>query len=126
MHQDRTLRSPSMFCFCSNSPSVMVKLSRDCLKTKEFSFSYGCAPHAIYNLCMDRIKNFDGVKHVLKQILFMVKIIKLSHLLKQLPTSSVWRNITRRTCSFFSRRIDGEPYYTPRSMLVQLRRRVPL
>ena len=62
----------------------MVKLRRDCLKTKEFTFAYVCAPHAIHNLCMNLIKNLDGVKHVLKQILFMVKSIKSSHLLQQL------------------------------------------
>jgi hypothetical protein len=41
-------------------------------------------PHAIHNLCMDLIKNFPGVKHVLKQIVFMVKTLKSSHFLLQL------------------------------------------
>ncbi len=76
--------NPPMFCFCNDSPSVMVKLHKECLKTKEFTFAYGCAPHAIHNLCMDLIKNFPGVKHVLKQIVFMVKTLKSSHLLLQL------------------------------------------
>jgi hypothetical protein len=50
----------------------------------EFAFAYGCVPHAIHNLCMDLIKNFPGVKHVLKQIVFMVKTLKSLHLLLQL------------------------------------------
>jgi hypothetical protein len=62
----------------------MVKLRKECLKTKDFAFAYGCVPHAIHNLCMDLIKNFLGVKHVLKQIVFMVKTLKLLHLLLQL------------------------------------------
>jgi hypothetical protein len=62
----------------------MVKLHKECLKTKELVFAYGCAPHAIHNLCMDLIKNFPRVKHVLKQIIFMVKTLKSSHLLLQL------------------------------------------
>jgi hypothetical protein len=76
--------NPPMFCFCSDSPSVMVKLRKDCLATNEFTFAYGCAPHAIHNLCMDLIKHFPGVKLALKQILFMVKTMKSSHLLLQL------------------------------------------
>jgi hypothetical protein len=62
----------------------MVRLRKECLKTKEFVFTYGCAPHVIHNLCMHLIKNFLGVKHVLKQIIFMVKTLKISHLLLQL------------------------------------------
>lgn len=76
--------NPPMFTFCSDSPSVMMKLRRDCLTSNEFVFAYGCAPHAINNLCMDLIKLFPGVKVVLKQILFMVKTLKSSHLLQQL------------------------------------------
>ncbi len=55
-----------MFCFCSDSPNIMVKVRKECLKTKEFTFTYDFVPHAIHNLCMDLIKNFLGVKHVLK------------------------------------------------------------
>ena len=73
-----------MFTFCSDSPSVMVKLRKDCLATNEFVLAYGCAPHAIHNLCMDLIKDFPSVKRVLKQILFMVKTLKSLHLLLQL------------------------------------------
>jgi hypothetical protein len=76
--------NPSMFCLCSNSPNVMVKLRKECLKTKEFTFAYSYAPHVIHNLCMDLIKKFPRVKHVLKQIVFMVKTLKSSHLLLQL------------------------------------------
>jgi hypothetical protein len=75
---------PAMFCFCSDSPSVIVKLRKDCLKTQEFVLAYGCVPHAIHNLCIDLIKHFPGVRRVLKQILFMVKTLKSSHLLLQL------------------------------------------
>lgn len=76
--------NPPMFTFCSDSPSVMQKLRKDCLASKEFVFAYGCSPHAIHNLCMDLIKHFPGVTLVLKHILFMVKTLKASHLLLQL------------------------------------------
>ncbi len=72
--------NPPMFYFSNDSPSVMVKLRKECLKTKEFAFAYSCAPHAIHNLCMDLIKNFPAMKHILKQIVFMVKTLKSSHL----------------------------------------------
>jgi hypothetical protein len=76
--------NPPMFTFCSDSPSVMQKLRKDCLTSKEFMFAYACAPHAIHKLCMDLIKHFPGVTIVLKQNLFMVKTLKSSHLLLQL------------------------------------------
>ena len=76
--------NPPMFTFCSDSPSVMQKLRKDCLDSSEFVFAYGCAPHAIHNLCMDLIKHFPGVTLVLKQILYMVKTLRSSHLLLQL------------------------------------------
>jgi hypothetical protein len=72
-----------IFTFYSDSPSVMVKLRKDCLATSEFLFVYGCPPHAIHNLCMDLIKDFPCVKHALKQILFMVKTLKSWHCLLQ-------------------------------------------
>jgi len=73
-----------MYFFCRDSLGIMVKLRKDCLKTKEFTFAYGCAPHAIHNLYMDLIKNFPGVKRILKQILYMLKTLKSLHLLLQL------------------------------------------
>jgi hypothetical protein len=76
--------NPPMFCFYNNSPSIMVKLRKECLKTKEFVFAYSYAPHAIHNLCMDLIKNFPEMKHVLKQIVFMVKTLKSLRFLLQL------------------------------------------
>jgi hypothetical protein len=48
--------NPPMFCFCSDLPSVMVKLRKECFKSNKFMFTYGCAPHAIHNLCMDLCK----------------------------------------------------------------------
>lgn len=76
--------NPPMFSLCSDSPSVMSKLRRDCLASNEFMFAYGCAPHAIHNLCMDLVKHFAGIKLALKEVLFMVKTLKSSHLLLQL------------------------------------------
>ncbi|RHY29491.1 hypothetical protein DYB32_005437 [Aphanomyces invadans] len=76
-----------MFCFCSDSPSVMVKLRKDCLNTKEFVFAYGCAPHAKYNLCMDIIKNIPGVNIVLKQIVYMKTYVLI------LYTKTRWGNV---------------------------------
>ena len=71
-------------CFCSDSPSVMVKLRKECLSTKEFVFAYRSAPHSIQNLCIDFIKNFPGVKLVLKNIYLMVNTLNSSYLLLQL------------------------------------------
>ena len=61
----------------------MVKPRKSCLTTMKFAFVYGCAPHAIHNLCMDFIKHFNGVKRVLKQFLFMIKFLKSIHFLLQ-------------------------------------------
>ena len=53
--------NPPMFAFCSDSPSVMLKLSwKDCLQSNEFVFAYGCAPHALHNLCMDSSSIFQA------------------------------------------------------------------
>ncbi|CAK9190867.1 unnamed protein product [Sphagnum troendelagicum] len=76
--------SPPMLCFCSDSSRVMVKLRKDYLLNNEFTFAYGCAPHSIHNFCMDLLKNFSGIKTVLKQIIYMVQTLKSSHLLIQL------------------------------------------
>jgi hypothetical protein len=73
-----------MFCFYNDSLNVTVKLRKECLRMKEFVFAYSYAPLAIHNLCMDLIKNFPGVNHVFKHIVFMVKTLKLSLILLQL------------------------------------------
>lgn len=57
--------NPSMFCFCSDSPSVMVKLRKECLKSNEFMLTYDYAPHAIRNLCMDLCRHFPRLNWVL-------------------------------------------------------------
>jgi len=44
----------------------MALCGKECLKSNEFMFTYGCAPHAIHNLCMDLCKHFPGVNQVLK------------------------------------------------------------
>ena len=54
-YKNEHFSNPPIFCFCSDSPSVMVKLRKDCIATKEFTFAYGCAPHAIHNLCVDLV-----------------------------------------------------------------------
>ncbi len=114
--------NPPMFCFCNDSPSIMVKVHKKCLKTKEFTFAYGCAPHAIHNLCMDLIKKFLGVKHVLKQIIFMVKTLNRRIFFYNYLTSCVWRSSKRPTCSSSSRRPDGAPYFSPCNVPARLRR----
>ena len=76
--------NPPMLALCSDSPSVMTKLRRECLASNEFMFAYGCSPHAIHNLCMDLVKLFAGVKLALEEVLYMVKTLKSSHLLLQL------------------------------------------
>jgi hypothetical protein len=88
--------NPPLFCFNSDSPSVMVKLRKDCIAMKDFRFAYSCAPHAIHNLCMDLVTFFPCVNAVLKQILFMVKTLKSSHLPLALFDSKLCLENTRR------------------------------
>jgi hypothetical protein len=64
-----------MFSFCSDSPSVMVKLCRLCIQDDEFVFAFGCALHALHNLCMDLVKEFPGIKNIVKHMVFLVKTI---------------------------------------------------
>jgi hypothetical protein len=40
-----------MFTFCSDSPSVMIKLRRLCIQDTEFLFAFGCSSHALHNVC---------------------------------------------------------------------------
>lgn len=79
--------NPPLFTFCSNSPSVMAKIRRDCLTAGEFVFAciWLCASrNSQQSLHGSPHKLFPSVKRVLKQILFMVKTLKSSHLLLQL------------------------------------------
>jgi hypothetical protein len=61
-----------MFSFCSDSPSVMVKLRRLCIQDDKFVFAFGCALH---NLCMDLVEEFPGIKNIVKHMVFLVKTI---------------------------------------------------
>ncbi len=72
----------SMFTFCSDSPSV--KLRRLCIQDTEFLFAFGCSSHALHNLCMDLVKEFSVVKLIVKQIIFLVKSVRKTHLIQQL------------------------------------------
>ncbi len=54
-----------MFIFCSDSPSIMIKLRRLCIQDNEFLFAFGCSSHALHNLCMD-LKEFLVVKLIVK------------------------------------------------------------
>ncbi|CAK9203904.1 unnamed protein product [Sphagnum troendelagicum] len=71
-----------MFTFCSNSPSVMIKLRRMCIQDTEFLFAFGCSPHALHNLCMDLVKEFPVVKLIVKQIIFLVKSVRKTYLIQ--------------------------------------------
>jgi hypothetical protein len=73
-----------MFIFCSDSPSVMIKLRRLCIQDIEFLFAFGCSSHALHNLCMDLVKEFPVVKLIVKQIIFLVKSVRKTHLIQQL------------------------------------------
>jgi hypothetical protein len=73
-----------MFTFCSDSPSVMIKLRRLCIQDTEFLFAFGCSSHALHNLCMDLVKEFPVVKLIVKQIVFLVKSVHKTHLIQQL------------------------------------------
>jgi len=70
-----------MFNFCSDSPCVMVKLRCLCIQNDEFVFAFGCALH---NLCMDLVKEFPGIKNIVKHMVFLVKTIRKTHLIQQL------------------------------------------
>jgi hypothetical protein len=73
-----------MFSFCSDLPSVMVKLHRLCIQDDEFVFAFGCALHALHNMCMDLVKEFPGIKNIVKHMVFLVKTIRKTHLIQQL------------------------------------------
>ncbi len=73
-----------MFSFCSDLPSVMVKLHRLCIQDDEFVFAFGCALHALHNMCMDLVKEFSGIKNIVKHMVFLVKTIRKTHLIQQL------------------------------------------
>ena len=104
--------NPPMFTFCSVSPSIMQKMQMDCLALKEFMLVYGCAPHAIHNSCMDLIKHFPGLTVVLKQVLFMVKTLKSSHLLVQLLNKLCLEKYKKTyTLILFTKTQWGSVYY---------------
>jgi len=73
-----------MFTFCSDSPSVMIKLRRMCIQDTEFLFAFGCSSHALHNLCMDLVKEFPVIKLIVKQIVFLVKSVRKTPLIQQL------------------------------------------
>jgi hypothetical protein len=72
-----------MFSFCSDLSSVMVKLRRLCIQDDEFVFAFGCALHVLHNLCMDLVKEFPGIKNIVKHMVFLVKTIRKTHLIQQ-------------------------------------------
>jgi hypothetical protein len=73
-----------MFIFCSDSPSVMIKLRCLCIQDTEFLFTFGCLSHAVHNMCMDLVKEFSIIKLIVKQIIFLVKSVIKTHLIQQL------------------------------------------
>ncbi|CAK9858898.1 unnamed protein product [Sphagnum jensenii] len=73
-----------MFTFYSNLPLVMIKLCRLCIQDTELLFVFGCSSHALHNLCMDLVKEFPVVKLIIKQIVFLVKSVRKTHLIQQL------------------------------------------
>ena len=96
---------------------MLKLLLQDCLESNEFVFAFGCAPHAIHNLCMDLIKHFPGVTLVLKQILYMVKKLKMSHLLLQLfdklCLEKYKKLYTLRGCPYSFLQIQVSKFRTP-------------
>jgi hypothetical protein len=72
-----------MWTLCSDSPTVMTSLHSKALDTGLFTFSFGCAPHALHNLCMDYLKH-ESFKTTLSKHLYMVKEIKKVHLLSSM------------------------------------------
>lgn len=79
----------------------------------EFTFAYSCAPHSIYNICMDSLKNFSVIKIVLKQIIYMINTLKSSHLLIQL-FDKLYIEKYKNTYDviFFTKTRKGTVFYT--------------
>ncbi len=55
-----------MFIFCSDSPSVMIKLRYLCIQDTEFLFAFGCSSHTLHNMCMNLVKEFPVIKLIVK------------------------------------------------------------
>jgi hypothetical protein len=55
-----------------------------CIQDDEFIFAFGCALHALHNLCMDMVKESPGIKSIVKHMVFLVKTIRKTHLVQQL------------------------------------------
>jgi hypothetical protein len=72
-----------LWTLCSDSPTVMTSLRSKALDTGLFTFSFGCAPHALHNLCMDYMK-VDSFKTCVSKHVYMVKEIKKTHLLSSM------------------------------------------
>jgi hypothetical protein len=73
--RNKHLVNVPMFSFCSDSPFVMVKLRCLCMQDDEFVFAFFCALRALHNLCMDLVKEFPGIKNIVKHMVFLVKTI---------------------------------------------------
>jgi hypothetical protein len=74
-------RDAPMFNFCSDSPSVMKLLRKLCVQDGQFAFAFGCAPHALHNLCMDFVKGFPRIKEIVKLVVWLVRSIRKTHLI---------------------------------------------
>lgn len=69
-----------LWTICTDNPNVMRSLRRKCVESGHYTFEFGCAPHALHNLCKDLLK-MAGPKSTLGKVLVVVKGIRNVHLL---------------------------------------------
>ena len=76
-------RDEPMWCLSTDSPSVMTCLRQLAIRSKEFTFAFGCAAHGGHNLCMDWLKN-PIIKTIVSENVFIVNKINEMHLLNSM------------------------------------------
>ena len=57
----------SVDAICTDSPNVMIRFRKLFKEKYPWIFAYGCAPHALHNLCKDVLVEVDGEDGTIKQ-----------------------------------------------------------
>ncbi|OQR85487.1 hypothetical protein ACHHYP_11771 [Achlya hypogyna] len=69
-----------LWSLCTDSPSVMVSLRRLAVADHTVSFAFGCAPHALNNMCLDWMK-VPSIKSTIASGVAIVTGVRRVHLL---------------------------------------------
>jgi hypothetical protein len=69
-----------LWSLCTDSPSVMVSLRRLAVADHTVSFAFGCAPHALNNMCLDWMK-VPSIQSTIASGVTIVTGIRRVHLL---------------------------------------------